>query len=948
LFRKKVAALMRFSTVKLFMLMLLGASLLLFPADGLRALGLGEARVDSYLGQPLDISIRLIEADASALDSLTAAPASSRDYERLGVPTDALALGLEVTVDRRVDPPLLRVRSRRAVSDPILQFMIDARWSTGRVLREYTVFLDPPTFEVSPPITRREEPAPEVEPAPEPRPAERPRPAAERPSEPAPPVAERAPSPAPGVVGPITAGQTLWGVAYAWRPDTSLTMNQVMLAILDKNPQAFVDNNVNRLRRGAELSMPDIEEVRRLSATEADRRIRSQMQAWQQDTGRRDVPVIAEDAVPEVERAPETRAEPTEPEVVHRLEVVPPDSDIFDEGPAVSDGEVQRASSRLAELEDRMYAEELDNDELYRQVESIREAIESREAAGLAVADEEMAQFEARLREAREARDEAQRLAAETELPEDDEVSAYFRELEEELALIDQDRELPVDEDSVRDADVATETDEAVIAEPEPAVSEPETMPVASMDEGRGLPVWLGAIALLVILAAIVLAFLWLRRRGSADSSTGLGAGRADVPTLRTRIKSSPSNLAAHLALLQALADRDDTKGFSDALDDMYRQVNDEEDRHWQEALNLAVACAPDHPMLTPNETRFATDDDDELDDRTREMLGILGSDQPSEAEETATTDDDDFGSEDDLGEDDRTADDQEFFGVEEEEAGVPPGEPSSKPVDDGDDDIDEFDLDLAAVSNRLNEDDETDVDTEAESDDLDLDLDIDEESDDSGLSAEEPSLEPDDIDDDEFDELSLDESGPASLDEEDAGAIDSDNETKDELNLDFAFDESDKHSEAVSADAAESGSDLDAELSESNEDLDLAVHDDESLAEKSDESTSSPEDLDSRGEREFEAFLHGGGDEADEEAQEPGDSRDEAPAAREAADSARDDTAPGEATLSDDDAEVKLDLARAYISMDDPDSARTLLEEITSGGSAAMREQAREMLDGL
>ena len=53
-----------------------------------------------------------------------------------------------------------------------------------------------------------------------------------------------------------------------------------------------------------------------------------------------------------------------------------------------------------------------------------------------------------------------------------------------------------------------------------------------------------------------------------------------------------------------------------------------------------------------------------------------------------------------------------------------------------------------------------------------------------------------------------------------------------------------------------------------------------------------------------------------------------------------------GDATLSDDDAEVKLDLARAYISMDDPESARTLLEEIISGGSKAKRSQARSMLD--
>jgi pilus assembly protein FimV len=75
---------MSFSTVRLTVFVLLGRLVLLFPADGLRALGLGEARVDSYLGQPLDVTIRLLEAESEAVDAMTVAPASPADYERLG------------------------------------------------------------------------------------------------------------------------------------------------------------------------------------------------------------------------------------------------------------------------------------------------------------------------------------------------------------------------------------------------------------------------------------------------------------------------------------------------------------------------------------------------------------------------------------------------------------------------------------------------------------------------------------------------------------------------------------------------------------------------------------------------------------------------------------------------------------------------------------------------
>ncbi len=87
-----------FVAVQLFLTSLLLVAIALFPADGLRALGLGEARVDSYLGQPLDVSIRLIEPDGGSLDSLTVAPAGQADYGRLGVPSAALALGLDVSV----------------------------------------------------------------------------------------------------------------------------------------------------------------------------------------------------------------------------------------------------------------------------------------------------------------------------------------------------------------------------------------------------------------------------------------------------------------------------------------------------------------------------------------------------------------------------------------------------------------------------------------------------------------------------------------------------------------------------------------------------------------------------------------------------------------------------------------------------------------------------------
>src|SRR6056297_2761022 len=118
---------------------------------GAQALGLGEARVESFLNQPLDVRMRLLDVSDDDLDSLTVTPASPEDFERLGLMSNSLALGVQIEVDRSVSPPVVRVTSARPVSDPVVQLLVDARWASGRMLREYTLFLDPPTVVVEPP-----------------------------------------------------------------------------------------------------------------------------------------------------------------------------------------------------------------------------------------------------------------------------------------------------------------------------------------------------------------------------------------------------------------------------------------------------------------------------------------------------------------------------------------------------------------------------------------------------------------------------------------------------------------------------------------------------------------------------------------------------------------------------------------------------------------------------
>ena len=952
---------------RLIVLALLGGLVMLFPADGLRALGLGEARVDSYLGQPLDVTIRLLEAESDAVEAMTVVPASPADHDRLGLPSEALGLGLDVSIDRESQPPTIRLRSQRVANDPIVQVLLDARFASGRVLREYTLFLDPPTIDSPPPIRRTPDEViePEAEPAPaDPAPREeRPAPRDPAPSDPE-PTPEPAPEPAPEQprvtddAVTVARGDTLWGIGYEWRPDPGMSMDQVMLAIFERNRHAFMGENINRLRSGAELDMPSADEVRGVTRGEAERRIREHMQAWQQADPTRDVPVVADAAVPEAdptEPAPATAEEPED--VVHRLDVVPPEDDEFADGPAVSDGDIQRVRGVLADVEDEIASERLESEEFDEHVAEIREALDSRDMAGLAFAEESLAELEARLREARREREEEQeRLAA----VEEDEVDAYFSELERELASEDDDvtpvpdeepavaavDEVPDPDDELAPADPATDPAEEAAPADEPVAAAPEP----EAPTGLALWQWLAiAIAVIVVVLLAVGGLLFFRQRRNAATGASESAGTGDDEAdARKAIGRDPANLAAHLALLKTLADRDDNDRFADALDQMYQHVDDEEDGHWQEALGLALIHAPDHPMLTPPETAAANLEDEELERRTDEMLSMFDVD-------------------DDDGEDVGPAQGDSDSQVSEPDEERLDAEASGEAAESGDDEDFGDDLDLGELSNRLDEPDSgssTDDVFAADDDDFEL----------GGFSGEEESVSADEADDGKEtsrneDELGLDldfepgwgaDQADATADESaasDSDDADSASEREPDAGLEFTLDpepEPEPEPEADDEDQSETESEpLSLDLESDQDDalsLDPETDEDAGLTLDLEDDSLSGDLADETFVDDADSGIAGDSDASgDPETFElDDDAGDEDIALVEADEEASDEPADDAADLSDEDAEVKLDLARAYMSVDLADSARTILEEVVAGGSPEKQDEARKLLDDL
>jgi pilus assembly protein FimV len=253
------------------------------------ALGLGRLTVSSALGETLRAEIEVTSITPEEAASLRLRVAPPEAYRSAGVEYNSVLPSAQVQVVRRADGrQVVRVTSDRAVLEPFVDVIIEATWASGRLVREYTMLFDPPTStrlaqqapapSAAPVITPAPAaPAPAAPPvaaapaaaatppaaAPRANPQARPMPAPAEP--PRPPVAGAAPG---GDEYRVRAGDSLSRIAgRTQRPGVSL--DQMLVSLFRGNPQAFVGDNMNRLKSGVVLQVPSAEQAGKLSAQEA-------------------------------------------------------------------------------------------------------------------------------------------------------------------------------------------------------------------------------------------------------------------------------------------------------------------------------------------------------------------------------------------------------------------------------------------------------------------------------------------------------------------------------------------------------------------------------------------------------------------------------------------------------------------------------------------------------
>lgn len=225
------------------------------------ALGLGELTIESALAEPLDASIEL--HDVAGLDPAQISVSLGSEEDFTGAGAELMEVATQVQFDVEIDGATNRIHltTRDGIEEPFLDLILNVSWPDGTLQREYTILLNLPgtvatgddSF-VIPTVAN--------------------------------PTSEVADSPSDESAGPtgdpqgyaVENGDSMWEIAARTRPDSSVSMQQMMLAIQRANEDAFINNNINRVRAGRVLRIPTLQEINLLDQDTAVTQISQQNQ----------------------------------------------------------------------------------------------------------------------------------------------------------------------------------------------------------------------------------------------------------------------------------------------------------------------------------------------------------------------------------------------------------------------------------------------------------------------------------------------------------------------------------------------------------------------------------------------------------------------------------------------------------------------------------------------
>ena len=278
----------------------LAVCLAFMPLSGFAA-GLGKLNVNSGLGEPLKAEIELLSVSPEELSTLSAAIASEEAYSVQGITRLGIHNNIKVELAKNADgSPVLKVRSSQPISDPYLDMLIQVDWASGRLLREYTVLLDPPEYKQAineapvsasiinkPSITSRataaskERVAAEVDSN-----AIADTQQATKKSKKSKKVSNQAaeqqaefstPTDTPQLM--TVRGDTLNSIAKEMQME-GVSLDQMLVGLYENNKSAFVDGNMNRLKVGQIVKAPSKDTLTAISPQQARQSVKVHSANW--------------------------------------------------------------------------------------------------------------------------------------------------------------------------------------------------------------------------------------------------------------------------------------------------------------------------------------------------------------------------------------------------------------------------------------------------------------------------------------------------------------------------------------------------------------------------------------------------------------------------------------------------------------------------------------------
>lgn len=899
------------------------------------ALGLGEVTLQSALNQPLVAEIELLEVRDLASSELLPNLASPEEFTRAGVDRQYFLTDLKFTpILKPNGKSVIRVTSSKPVREPYLNFLVEVLWPNGRLLREYTLLLDPPLY--SPQTAAAAAPQlPVAAPAPRPQasaPIQRSAPQASAPVAHAPVTA---PSTLQGDEYKTTANDTLWEIAQRVRGDGSV--QQTMLAIQDLNPDAFIGGNINRLKNGQVLRLPQEQQIKSLAQAEAVARVSEQNAAWREG---RDVAASARQM--DATRRSVAGAAPAEAKTQDSLKLVSADTGKAASGSDAGAADSKALTDKLAVTQEGLDSTRRENEELKGRMSDLQGQLDKLQRL-IQLKDDQLAKLQADL--AAQGQAPALEAPAVAAAPEAAPVTPAEAEApdfnySEEPAATETEPQPPVAEPAPAVEPIATPAPAEKAAAPvTPAKPAEQPSQLSTVDELLANPMLLGLVgggALLVLLIGLMM----LSRRNAlkeaelhesqaAESSDNNFASEMELPADSFTDEPLGSDLSAVPGEERVIAQTSDALGeadiyiaygrFNQAAELLQNAINDEPQRS-----DLRLKLMEVYAELGDREG-FARQESElrEIGGASAEVEQLKGK-YPAIAAvavagvAAATLADDDFSS---FSLDDLTLD-----------------EPDQPAAAAGDLD-DAFDLSLDDLESDLEADLERDLHAPAtdaalaDLDSLSLDSDLDLTAPAEPVADKDDELEFDlSLDDTSADSLelggdladfSLDldaESKPAAVEAEDDEFLLS---LDDEPTAESATDEL----AGLSLDLPSESEGGDFDLSD---DFDLSLNDETPVQPSSDSFAAQLDDVT--------AEL----DQLSESLDQP------APvAALQGVDLDGDDD-DFDFLSGTDETATKLDLARAYIDMGDTEGARDILDEVVAEGNDDQQQEARELIANL